>query len=85
LLGNIGNLGRNVVRINGETNFDFTLYKNFHIKEGVKFQVRSEFYNAFNNTSFKGVDATITSPNFGQYLTVGQDARFIQLAARLVF
>ncbi|HZO53202.1 MAG TPA: hypothetical protein VFB63_10815, partial [Bryobacteraceae bacterium] len=85
LLGNIGSLGRNVVRINGETNFDFTLYKNFHIKEGVKFQVRSEFYNAFNNTSFKGVDATITSPNFGQYLTVGQDARFIQLAARLVF
>ncbi|MEP7367746.1 MAG: hypothetical protein ABI972_31180, partial [Acidobacteriota bacterium] len=69
----------------GESNFDLSLYKNFPLRESWKFQVRGEFYNAFNNTSFQGVDATITSPSFGQYLSVGQQARSIQLAARLVF
>ncbi|MEP7363965.1 MAG: carboxypeptidase regulatory-like domain-containing protein, partial [Acidobacteriota bacterium] len=33
LLGNIGTLGRNVVRINGESNFDLSLYKNFPLRE----------------------------------------------------
>ena len=85
LLGNFGNLGRNVLRLNGETNFDMNLYKNFRVAEGRYFQFRAELYNAFNNTSFQDVDRVITSPSFGQYLTVGQNARFIQLALRFVF
>jgi hypothetical protein len=85
LIGNIGSLGRNVARINGERNFDLSVYKNLALQERWKLQLRGEFYNAFNNTSFQGVDITITSPNFGQYLSVGQGSRFVQLAARLVF
>jgi hypothetical protein len=84
-LGNFGNLGRNNLRLNGETNFDINLYKNFSVGENRYFQLRGEFYNAFNNTSFQDVDRVITSPSFGQYLTVGQNARYIQLAARFVF
>jgi hypothetical protein len=67
LLGNIGNLGRNVVRINGERNFDWNLYKNFGITETTRFQIRGEFYNVFNNTSFQDVSRVITAPDFGQY------------------
>lgn len=85
LLGNIGNLGRNTHRLNGERNFDWNVYKNFAIRERVSFQIRAEFYNVFNNTSFQDVDRTITSPSFGQYQTVGQNARNMQLGARFVF
>jgi len=85
LLGNIGNLGRNVVRTNGERNFDLTVYKNFNLNETVKFQIRSEFYNAFNNTAFQDVSRLITATDFGQYTTVAQNARILQLGARFVF
>jgi outer membrane receptor protein involved in Fe transport len=85
LLGNFGNLGRNVVRLNGERNFDWNIYKNFSITENAKFQIRSEFYNIFNNTSFQEVSRVITAPDFGQYTSVAQNARIIQLGARLVF
>lgn len=85
LLGNIGNLGRGTHRLNGERNFDWNIYKNFRFWERAHFQIRAEFYNIFNNTSFQNVDGTITQPSFGQYTTVGQNARFIQVGARFVF
>jgi hypothetical protein len=67
LLGNFGTLGRNVVRLNGTTLFNWNVYKNTSISERVKIQIRAEFYNAFNNTSFSGVQLNIGSPQFGQY------------------
>ncbi len=85
LLGNFGGLGRNALRLNGERNFDWNVYKNFNVTERAKFQVRAEFYNIFNNTSFQDVSRLITAQDFGQYTTVGQNARFIQLGARFVF
>lgn len=85
LLGNIGDLGRNVVRVNGERNFDWNIYKSFNVTENMRFQIRSEFYNIFNYTSFQDVSRVITAPDFGQYTSVGQNARLIQLGARFVF
>jgi hypothetical protein len=85
LLGNFGNLGRNVVRLNGERNFDWNVGKNFNVTEATKFQIRAEFYNIFNNTSFQEIQRNITATDFGQYNVVGQNARMIQLAARFVF
>ena len=84
-LGGFGTLGRNTNRVNGEVNFDWNLYKNFIITEQVRFQIRAEFYNLFNNTSFQDVARTITQNDFGQYTTVGQNARFMQLGARFIF
>ncbi|MBK5294926.1 MAG: hypothetical protein JJE04_25010, partial [Acidobacteriia bacterium] len=84
-LGGFGTLGRNTHRLNGEVNFNWNVYKNFAITERTRFQIRAEFYNLFNNTSFQDVSRTITANDFGQYTTVGQNARFIQLGARLVF
>ena len=85
LLGNFGTMGRNVLRLNGERNFDWNVFKNFNINERVKFQIRSEIYNVFNNTSFQEISRTLTAPDFGQYNVVGQDARIIQLGARFQF
>jgi hypothetical protein len=85
LLGNYGNLGRNRHRLNGERNFDWNIFKNTHITETKYLQLRAEFYNVFNNTSFQDVSRIISSPAFGQYTTVGQNARVIQLGLRFVF
>lgn len=85
LLGNFGGMGRNVLRLNGEKNFDWNLYKNFRFTERVNFQIRAEGYNMFNNTSFQEVDRNIANPAFGQYNVVGQNARWFQLGARMIF
>jgi hypothetical protein len=85
LLGNFGTLGRNVHRLNGEVNQDLILFKNFAVTERAFFQIRAELYNAFNNTSFQEMDANITSPTFGNYLTTTGPGRWIQLGARFVF
>ena len=85
LLGNFGGLGRNVLRLNGERNFDWNVYKNFNLTEKARIQIRAEFYNIFNNTSFQEASRTITAPDFGQYTSVGQNARIIQLGGRFTF
>jgi hypothetical protein len=86
LLGNFGSLGRNVLRLNSQTNFDWNIYKNFPVKERLKVQVRGEFYNMFNQVAFQSfTSSTITSVNFGVYNTLSQNPRLVQLAVRLVF
>ncbi len=86
LLGNFGTLGRNVLRLNGQTNFNWNVYKNFRYREKVNFQVRGEFYNAFNMVSFQSMaSSTITSPNFGVYNSLSQNPRLVQLAFRIIF
>jgi len=90
LVGNFGTLGRNVLRLNGQMNFDWNLYKNFHFSERVNFQLRSEFYNIFNQHAFLAMGTPntvtpITSTQFGQYTQVSQNARTIQVGVRIVF
>ena len=90
LLGNLGTLGRNVLRLNSQTDFDWDIYKNFHFSERANFQLRGDFYNLFNLHAFQQVAGAsngpvITSPSFGQYTAVSLNARTIQLGARLVF
>jgi hypothetical protein len=86
LLGNFGTLGRNVLRLNGQTNFDWDIYKNFPVKEKLNVQIRSEFYNMLNAVAFQSMtSSTITSANFGVYNTLSQNPRLIQLAVRVVF
>jgi hypothetical protein len=85
LLGNFGNLGRGVFRLNGERNFDWNVYKRIRIQETRYLELRGEIYNVFNNTAFQEVNRNITNTNFGQYTSVSQDARLMQVGARFVF
>jgi hypothetical protein len=85
LLGNYGGLGRGSNRLDGETNFDWTIYKNIPVTEGTYFQFQAQFINATNSTSFQDGDFNISSPTFGNYLTTNNNGRFIQLGGRFVF
>lgn len=86
LLGNFGNLGRNVLRLNGQLNFDWNMYKNFRFSEKVNLQLRGEFYNIFNAHAFQSLASqSITSSSFGQYNAVSQNSRTGQVAVRIIF
>lgn len=78
----------------GYENWDLAAIKNTKIAERLTFQLRGEFFNAFNHESFGsasgnassagGVDASTGDASFGQ-VTSGHSPRRIQLGAKLVF
>jgi hypothetical protein len=49
--GHFGNLGRNTLISPGLVNMDFSLQKNFNVKEGQKIQFRAEAFNLFNSVN----------------------------------
>ncbi len=75
-----------MLRLDGQTNFDWSIYKNFHVTEKVNLQLRGEYYNIFNAHAFLSMtSSSITSTAFGQYNQVSQPSRNAQVAARIVF
>jgi len=66
-IGTAGDAPRDVVRGPGTNNIDMTIFKNFPIREKVRFQLRFEAYNAFNHTQFPGMNTTAQfNPATGQ-------------------
>ncbi len=81
----LGNLGRNVLRADGITNFNVALIKNTRVGENNILQIRAELYRATNTRDFGIPEARVSSANFlNQW---GQDGgkRRIVLALRYVF
>jgi hypothetical protein len=72
------------VRGPGAASFDFSLFKNFRIRERTALQFRSEFFNFFNRVNFNLPNGTFTSGGFGKITTAG-DPRRVQLALKLMF
>ncbi len=77
----------------GYKNVDIAVYKDFHIREGMKFQIRGEFFNAFNLHSFaaagewgdQAFTTDLSSPDFGLWNGAVTAPRNIQLGARFEF
>lgn len=90
----IGTAPKDPIRGPGQNVFDVSLFKNipFTADEKVRLQLRFEFYNFFNHTSFQNVDTTgrfnaagqQVSGTFGSY-TSSLDARRIVLGAKFYF
>jgi hypothetical protein len=93
--GQIGNLGRNALRLPHINNVDVNLAKDFNFTERIKLTFRAEVFNLFNhpepwgiNTGFNGDNPgsgiSTTSNTFGQ-INSWRDQRTIQLALRFAF
>jgi hypothetical protein len=54
--GKFGNLKRGFVRQPGLTNVDFSVAKNWKVRERYGIQFRAEMFNLFNHTNFNGFD-----------------------------
>jgi hypothetical protein len=84
--GQTGNLGRTLIDGPGYFNVNAALLKNIRITESVRFQIRVEAFNLFNNVNFfpNTQTASITSAAFGQ-MGGTYDPRQIQFAGRFEF
>ncbi len=68
----------------GYNDWDLAAIKNITFLERYSFQLRGEFFNAFNHESFAGVDSALADSSFGQ-VTSGHSPRRIQLGAKFNF
>jgi Carboxypeptidase regulatory-like domain/TonB-dependent Receptor Plug Domain len=70
-VGQIGSLGKGAIRGKPINNMDFSLNKNWRVKEKYGVQFRAEMFNAFNHPNFNGFQnsinfqGNITQPGFG--------------------
>ncbi|HBB97538.1 MAG TPA: hypothetical protein DC054_19320 [Blastocatellia bacterium] len=83
--GKFGNLRRGTVRQPGLTNVDFSLAKNWKIKEKYGIQFRAEMFNLFNHTEFNGFNnglgANFDGANFTAFNNTLGTGTFGQLSS----
>jgi hypothetical protein len=66
-LGQFGNLGRGVLRAPAVHNVDFSVAKNWRMRERFGLQFRAEMFNAFNHTNFNGMNTTLSFNNVAEF------------------
>ena len=66
-------------------NVDFSVFKDFLIKEPLKLQFRSEFFNVFNHTNYSTPSNNVQSSSLGVITGAVGSGRQIQFALKLLF
>lgn len=79
-----GNEGRNLLYGPGSETVNFSLFKNFPIKERLRFQFRFETFALFNHANFANPGVAFGTSSFGS-ITSATGNRNIQLGAKLIF
>jgi hypothetical protein len=79
-----GDAGRNLLHGPGLETVNFSVFKNFPIREHLKFQFRVEMFSLFNHPNFGNPSATLNTSSFGD-ITSATGNRTIQFAAKLQF
>ena len=83
-VGHFGSERSNPLLGPGVQNWDLATIKNVNLGEHLRFQLRGEYFNAFNHTNFSSVDSGMADANFGQ-VTAAHEPRRIQIGAKLNF
>lgn len=83
-VNHFGSEGSNPLLGPGYDDWDLAAIKNVKFAERYQFQLRGEFFNAFNHESFSGVDSSTADGSFGQ-VTSGHSPRRIQIGAKFNF
>jgi hypothetical protein len=68
----------------GVQRWDIAAIKNTNLIGPVKFQLRTELFNAFNHENFGNPGTNIDSGSFGQ-ITGGHNPRIMQIAGKIIF
>ena len=82
--GHFGTEGSNSMLGPGLQNWDLATIKNVKFLDRYSFQLRGEYFNAFNHANFNAVDTSSGDSNFGQ-VTSTHVPRRIQLGAKFNF
>jgi hypothetical protein len=80
-----GDAGRNILYGPGFVNADFSLFKEFALKERGKLQTRFEVFNLSNSPHFQNPNGVLNSGNFGAITNTYGNMRILQLAAKIIF
>jgi len=64
---------------------DLSLSKEFTIREGMKLQIRGEFFNFTNTPRFAIPDTTLSDAQFGQVTSTLGSPRQVQFGIRFEF
>ncbi|MCW5977910.1 MAG: carboxypeptidase regulatory-like domain-containing protein [Bryobacteraceae bacterium] len=84
-----GNAGRNTIEGPGQVHLDLNVAKDFSIKEGVRLQFRSEFFNLTNTPYFGKPNTSVGGPTFGMITSLARggtaNTRIVQFALKVVF
>ena len=73
--GTFGNLPRGFVRAPGIKNIDFSLAKNWRVRERYNIQFRAEMFNVFNFVNFRGHNASVAGGGIENRLDSGSFGR----------
>ncbi len=79
-----GNQGIGLLRSDGDVLFDFSVLRNFWIRESMRLQFRGEFFNALNHPNFGTPGRTLGAPGFGVVAGAGPGRR-VQFGMRMTF
>ncbi len=79
-----GSAGRSILNSPGLVNFDTSFIKAFPVRERLRFELRAEFFNFFNQSDFGEPAASVGTPAFGT-IRSARPGRSTQVAVRLEF
>ncbi len=82
--GVYGNAGRGLISGPAAVNTDFSVLKDFQIREPMRVQFRAELFNAFNQVNFGNPSTTVNSGAFGR-LRSASDGRIIQFGLKFLW
>src|SRR5579872_3303489 len=80
-----GNAGRNILRTDSLNNLNFSLFKRFPFHEKKDVELRGEFFDLFNNTSFGYPGDLVGTSQFGRLSNTRNSGRQVQLALKIHF
>jgi hypothetical protein len=83
-IGHFGSEGSNSMIGPGLQDWDMAAIKNVKFFERYSFQLRGEFFNAFNHTNWSGVDTSMGDAAFGQ-VTSAHVPRRVQIGVKFNF
>ena len=79
-----GNAPRNVLRGPKFASTDVSLMKNIPLGGALRFQIRAEIYNLFNNVNYGNPGSTFAAASFGRISSAGS-MRQVQLGGKIFF
>jgi hypothetical protein len=82
--GYYGSTGRNIISGPATNRTDLSLMKDMVIREELRLQLRSEFFNAFNQVTLGAPNTSASAANFGR-ITGASSGREVQLALKLLW
>jgi hypothetical protein len=80
-----GNATRGSLRGPAFYNTDFSVFKDFSLRERAKLQLRGEIFNLFNTPQFALPTPQVDTPTAGQITSTLHESRQIQVSVNFTF